>query len=85
MKKCRKVSRLVLSGLFLLGMTGFSGAEAAEQYASKTLEVAPVKTEVKQISGVVYEQVPSRGIPMCPWPWICSSPRKKKKCRPSSM
>ena len=38
MKKCGKVSRLVLSGLFLLGMTGFSGAEAAEQYASKTLD-----------------------------------------------
>ena len=47
---------LVLSSLLLLGMTGVSGAEAAEHYASKTLEVTPMKTEVKQISGVVYEQ-----------------------------
>ena len=37
MKKCGKVSRLVLSGLFLLGMTGFSGAEAAEQRARERL------------------------------------------------
>ena len=79
MKKCGKVSRLVLSGLFLLGMTGFSGAEAAEQYASKTLEVAPVKTEVKQISGVVYEQVPSRGYPNVPMAMDLLQPQKKEK------
>lgn len=66
MKMKGKMSWLVLSSLLLLGMTGFSGAEAAEQYPSKTLDVTPVKTEVKQISGVVYEQVPTRGYPNVP-------------------
>ena len=61
MKINGKVRRLAVSSLLLLGMTGFTGAEAAVQYPSQTLEVAPVKTEVKQVSGVVYEQVPSCG------------------------
>ena len=79
MKMKRKWSRLVLSSLLLLGMTGISGAEAAEHYASKTLDVAPVKTEVKQISGVVYEQVPSRGYPNVPMAMDLLQPQKKEK------
>ena len=70
---------LVLSSLLLLGMTGVSGAEAAEHYASKTLDVTPVKTEVKQISGVVYEQVPTRGYPNVPMAMDLLQPQKKEK------
>ena len=79
MKMKGKMSRLVLSSLLLLGMTGFSGAEGAEHYASKTLEVTPVKTEVKQISGVVYEQVPTRGYPNVPMAMDLLQPQKKEK------
>lgn len=71
--------RLVLSSLLLVGLAGFSGAEAAEHYASRTLEVAPTKTEVKQISGVVYEQVPSRGYANVPMQLDLLQPQKKTK------
>lgn len=74
-----KLRRLVLSSLLLVGLAGFSGAEAAEHYASRTLEVAPVKTEVKQVSGVVYEQVPSRGYPNVPMQLDLLQPQKKTK------
>ena len=74
-----KLRTLVLSSLLLVGLAGFSGAEAAEHYASRTLEVAPVKTEVKQISGVVYEQVPSRGYPNVPMQLDLLQPQKKTK------
>ncbi len=74
-----KVRRLAVSSLLLLGMTGFTGAEAAVQYPSKTLEVAPVKTEVKQVSGVVYEQVPSRGYPNVPMQLDLLQPQKKTR------
>ena len=84
MKINGKVRRLAVSSLLLLGMTGFTGAEAAVQYPSKTLEVAPVKTEVKQVSGVVYEQVPSRGYPNVPMQLDLLQPQKKTKMRPSS-
>lgn len=77
MKINGKVRRLAVSSLLLLGMTGFTGAEAAVQYPSKTLEVAPVKTEVKQVSGVVYEQVPSRGYPNVPMQLDLLQPQKK--------
>lgn len=74
-----KLRTLVLSSLLLVGLAGFSGAEAAEHYASRTLEVAPVKTEVKQISGVVYEQVPSRGYANVPMQLDLLQPQKKTK------
>lgn len=74
-----KLRTLVLSSLLLVGLAGFSGAEAAEHYASRSLEVAPVKTEVKQISGVVYEQVPSRGYPNVPMQLDLLQPQKKTK------
>ncbi|WP_337476131.1 alpha/beta hydrolase [Acidaminococcus timonensis] len=79
MKINGKVRRLAVSSLLLLGMTGFTGAEAAVQYPSKTLEVAPVKTEVKQVSGVVYEQVPSRGYPNVPMQLDLLQPQKKTR------
>lgn len=79
MKINGKVRRLAVSSLLLLGMTGFTGAEAAGQYPSKTLEVAPVKTEVKQVSGVVYEQVPSRGYPNVPMQLDLLQPQKKTR------
>ncbi len=79
MKINGKVRRLAVSSLLLLGMTGFTGAEAAVQYPSKTLEVAPVKTEVKQVSGVVYEQVPSRGCPNVPMQLDLLQPQKKTR------
>ena len=79
MKINRKVRRLAVSSLLLLGMTGFTGAEAAVQYPSQTLEVAPVKTEVKQVSGVVYEQVPSRGYPNVPMQLDLLQPQKKTR------
>lgn len=78
MKINRKLRRVVLSSLLLVGLAGFSGAEAAH-YPSKTLEVAPTKTEVKQISGVVYEQVPSRGYPNVPMQLDLLQPQKKTK------
>lgn len=74
-----KLRRLVLSSLLLVGLAGFSGAEAAEHYASRTLDVAPIKTEVKQVSGVVYEQVPSRGYPNVPMQLDLLQPQKKTK------
>lgn len=73
-----KLRRVVLSSLLLVGLAGFAGAEAAH-YPSKTLEVAPTKTEVKQISGVVYEQVPSRGYPNVPMQLDLLQPQKKTK------
>ena len=79
MKINGKVRRLAVSSLLLLRMTGFTGAEAAVQYPSKTLEVAPVKTEVKQVSGVVYEQVPSRGYPNVPMQLDLLQPQKKTR------
>lgn len=79
MKINGKVRRLAVSSLLLLGMTGFTGAEAAVQYPSKTLEVAPVKTEVKQVSGVVYEQVPSRGYSNVPMQLDLLQPQKKTR------
>ena len=79
MKINGKVRRLAVSSLLLLRMTGFTGAEAAVQYSSKTLEVAPVKTEVKQVSGVVYEQVPSRGYPNVPMQLDLLQPQKKTR------
>lgn len=79
MKINGKVRRLAVSSLLLLGMTGFTGAEAAVQYPSKILEVAPVKTEVKQVSGVVYEQVPSRGYPNVPMQLDLLQPQKKTR------
>ncbi len=79
MKMNRTLRHLVLASLLLLGMTGFTGAEAAVQYPSKTLEVAPVKTEVKQVSGVVYEQVPSRGYPNVPMQLDLLQPQKKTR------
>lgn len=79
MKINGKVRRLAVSSLLLLGMTGFTGAEAAARYPSKTLEVAPVKTEVKQVSGVVYEQVPSRGYPNVPMQLDLLQPQKKTR------
>jgi len=79
MKINGKVRRLAVSSLLLLGMTGFTGAEAAVQYPSKTLEVAPVKTEVEQVSGVVYEQVPSRGYPNVPMQLDLLQPQKKTR------
>ena len=79
MKINGKVRRLAVSSLLLLGMTGFTGAEAAVQYPSKTLEMAPVKTEVKQVSGVVYEQVPSRGYPKVPMQLDLLQPQKKTR------
>lgn len=78
MKINRKLRRVVLSSLLLVGLAGFSGAEAAH-YPSKTLEVAPTKTEVKQISGVVYEQVPSRGYANVPMQLDLLQPQKKTK------
>ncbi|WP_303816439.1 alpha/beta hydrolase [Acidaminococcus timonensis] len=74
-----KLRRVVLSSLLLVGLAGFSGAEAAEHYASRTLDVAPIKTEVKQVSGVVYEQVPSRGYPNVPMQLDLLQPQKKTK------
>lgn len=71
--------RLVLASLLFAGLAGFSGAEAAVHYPSQTLEVAPTKTEVKQISGVVYEQVPSRGYPNVPMQLDLLQPQKKTK------
>ncbi len=73
--------RMVLFSLLLAGLAGFSGAEAAEpgHYASQTLEVMPVKTEVKQISGVVYEQVPSRGYANVPMQLDLLQPQKKNR------
>lgn len=85
MKMNRTLRHLVLASLLVAGMTGFNGAEAAEHYASKTLEVTPVKTEVKQISGVVYEQVPSRGYANVPMQLDLLQPRRRRRCRPSSM
>lgn len=79
MKINRKLRRVVLSSLLLVGLAGFSGAEAAEHYASRTLDVAPIKTEVKQVSGVVYEQVPSRGYPNVPMQLDLLQPQKKTK------
>lgn len=79
MKKEYKLRRLVLASLLFAGVAGFSGAEAAVHYPSQTLEVAPVKTEVKQISGVVYEQVPSRGYPNVPMQLDLLQPQKKTK------
>ena len=73
-----KLRRVVLSSLLLVGLAGFAGAEAAH-YPSKTLEVAPTKTEVKQISGVVYEQVPSRGYANVPMQLDLLQPQKKTK------
>ncbi|MGM9517588.1 MAG: alpha/beta hydrolase fold domain-containing protein [Acidaminococcus sp.] len=73
-----KLRRVVLSSLLLVGLAGFAGAEAAH-YPSKTLEVAPTKTEVKQISGVVYEQVPSRGYPNVPMQLDLLQPQKKTR------
>lgn len=73
-----KLRRVVLSSLLLVGLAGFAGAEAAH-YPSKTLEVAPTKTEVKQVSGVVYEQVPSRGYPNVPMQLDLLQPQKKTK------
>lgn len=73
-----KLRRVVLSSLLLVGLAGFAGAEAAH-YPSKTLEVAPTKTEVKQISGVVYEQVPSRGYASVPMQLDLLQPQKKTK------
>lgn len=78
MKINRKLRRVVLSSLLLVGLAGFSGTEAAH-YPSKTLEVAPTKTEVKQISGVVYEQVPSRGYANVPMQLDLLQPQKKTK------
>lgn len=74
-----KLRRLVLSSLLLVGLAGFSGAEAAEHYVSRTLDVAPIKTEVKQVSGMVYEQVPSRGYPNVPMQLDLLQPQKKTK------
>lgn len=74
-----KLRRVVLSSLLLVGLAGFSGAEAAEHYASRTLDVAPIKTEVKQVSGVVYEQVPSRGYPNVPMQLDLLQPQKKTR------
>ncbi len=73
--------QMVLFSLLLAGLAGFSGAEAAEpgHYASQTLEVMPVKTEVKQISGVVYEQVPSRGYANVPMQLDLLQPQKKTR------
>lgn len=73
--------RMVLFSLLLTGLAGFSGAEAAEpgRYASQTLEVMPVKAEVKQISGVVYEQVPSRGYANVPMQLDLLQPQKKTR------
>ena len=79
MKINGKVRRLAVSSLLLLGMTGFTGGEAAVHYPSQTLEVAPVKTEVKQVSGVVYEQVPSRGYPNVPMQLDLLQPQKKTR------
>lgn len=73
-----KLRRVVLSSLLLVGLAGFAGAEAAH-YPSKTLEVAPTKTEVKQVSGVVYEQVPSRGYPNVPMQLDLLQPQKKTR------
>lgn len=61
MKRKFNLLRLALTGLLLVGTLGFSCAKAAEKYPSQTLNVTPSKAEVKQISGVVYAQVPSRG------------------------
>lgn len=79
MKNEYKLRRLVLASLLFAGVVGFSGAEAAVHYPSQTLEVAPAKTEVKQISGVVYEQVPSRGYPNVPMQLDLLQPQKKTK------
>ncbi|MDO4920980.1 MAG: alpha/beta hydrolase [Phascolarctobacterium sp.] len=79
MKKNYSLLRLALTGLLLVGTLGFSCTEAAEKYASQTLNVTPSKTEVKQISGVVYAQVPSRGYPNVALQMDLLQPQTKKK------
>lgn len=50
-----------------------------EKYPSAILHVVPTKTEVKQISGVVYEQVPKRGYASVPMAMDLLQPQKKEK------
>ena len=69
---------LMLAGVLILGAAGFSDAEAAA-YPSKTLDVTPVKTEVRQTSGIVYEQVPSRGYANTALQLDLLQPQKKTK------
>lgn len=73
------MGRLVLSSLLMAGLAGFTGVEAAEPYPSKTLDVTPVKTEVKQISGIVYEQVSRQGYPNIVMQMDLLQPQKKTK------
>lgn len=79
MKRKSSLLRLALSGLLLMGAVGFAATAAAAAYASKTLDVAPVKTEVKQISGVVYAQVPARGYPNVALQLDLLQPQTQKK------
>lgn len=74
---------LVLSGS-LMGVTGMPVTEAATaettaKVPSQTLEVTPVKREIKQISNVVYEQVPSRGYQNVPMQMDILQPQQKEK------
>jgi len=76
--KSRKILQgLAMTSLLMVGMSGTVGA--AEHYASKTLDVTPAKTEVRQISGVVYEQVPSRGYDNVAMKMDLLKPQKKEK------
>ncbi len=75
----KKLGRILMGALVTgcLLSSGAIGAEAAE-VPSKVLNVTPVKTEIRQISGVVYEQVPSRGFANVPMYMDIMQPQKKE-------
>lgn len=76
----QSIKKLLIAGAVLAGiLTPLAPAPAeAGEYPSTVLQVTPTKTEVKQISGVVYEQVPSRGFPNVPMYMDILQPQKKE-------
>lgn len=84
MRKCW-LAALALGLVFCSSVTGVMAMQAENtdnagtKFPSQTLAVTPEKREVKQISGVVYAQVPSRGFASVPLQMDILQPQQKEK------
>lgn len=84
MRKCW-LAALALGLVLSSSVTGVMAMQAENtdnagtKFPSQTLAVTPEKREVKQISGVVYAQVPSRGFASVPLQMDILQPQQKEK------
>lgn len=84
MRKCW-LAALALGLVLSSSVTGVMAMQAENtdnagtKFPSQTLAVRPEKREVKQISGVVYAQVPSRGFASVPLQMDILQPQQKEK------